>query len=487
MVYQFQFVNIIASLAIYAVISAVIFFVLRATKKVKKYRFKIWGICSILLILAGAALQLGEGFYAKPVNVSQTFSELYSQQELKQDFKQVEECLLNENPLLFSNKKELELLFAEAYGKINSDMTQQEFYRLLSPLVAAVRCGHTNLSISQGMELAKKNASFFPLDVTLLGDRLYILQDDAENGITAGDEIIEINGKSSGEIVKTLLKNISHDGNNESKSRYIISRHFNSRFFDYIDSSESFDVKLNSGKKGIYQSKLLAAYSEEYNTTAWSLHMAEAKDGRYYDSKIYDDYAVLTIQVFFEEKDNKFAAFLNDFFAELAEKGIHKLVIDVRGNYGGGPEMARTLLSHLTEKELPYFDGELPSIYNLMGYQKPIQPAKSVYTGAVTVLTDGGCFSTTGHLLSLLKYHKMATLVGEESGGTFVCSDSSKDVVLKHTGIRLHYSTAVYRVAAEGLPKDEGVKPDIPVEYTLQDILLGQDPVMQAALTSMDV
>lgn len=486
MVYQFQYINIIAALAIYAVISAVIFFVLRAIK-VKKHRFKVWGIWSIGFLLAGAILQLAGASFVKPVNVSGAFTEVYSPQELKRDFKQAEECLLNKNPLLFSNKKELEPLFAQAYSKIDSDMTQLEFYRLLNPLVAAVRCGHTNLSISQGLELAKKNTGFFPLEVTLLGDRLYVTQDDATNGITAGDEIIEINGNSSGEIVKTLLLNVSHDGNNESKSRYIISRHFNSRFYDYIDSFESFEVKLSNEKKGTYQSRLQAAYREEYNTTAWSLHMAEANDGKYYDGKLYDDYAVLTIQVFFEEKDNKFEPFLNNFFEQLSQKGIQKLVIDLRGNYGGGPEMARTLLSHLTAKELPYFNCNLPMVYDLMGYQKPVQPAKSVYNGAVTVLTDGGCFSTTGHLLSLLKYHKLATLVGSESGGTFVCSDSSEDVVLEHTGLRLHYSTAVYQVAAEGLPKEEGVKPDIPVAYTLQDILLRQDPVMQAALESMNV
>jgi C-terminal processing protease CtpA/Prc len=49
----------------------------------------------------------------------------------------------------------------------------------------------------------------------------------------------------------------------------------------------------------------------------------------------------------------------------------------------------------------------------------------------------------------------------------------------------LRYSTAVFQTAVEGFEEGIGIEPDIPVEWTLDDYLEGNDPVVDAAHLSI--
>lgn len=156
-------------------------------------------------------------------------------------------------------------------------MTELQFYRLINPVVTAVHCGHTNLSISEELLIEREGAMFLPIKVTLINDKLFALEDDVEAGLTAGDEIVSINGKSSKEIINQLISNTSGDGDSEAKSRYIISKHFNSKYYDFVDRSERFQV-VRMNPQGIQKTmELKAKPRAAFNTTAWELHFTEYK------------------------------------------------------------------------------------------------------------------------------------------------------------------------------------------------------------------
>jgi len=455
------------------------------TKRWKHSRKKIMGVWGLAWLLSAVLLFAG-GAFGRFVEVQAVDTKTYTRRQLTQDLRQLERYITKQNPLFFADRGALDRHFAAAYDRIEDDMTELDFYRLVNPIVVAAGCGHTNLSVSEALEINRADtARFFPLKVTLIGDTLYVMEDDADNNIRTGNEVISINGKTSGEIVRTLSDNISGDSTNQAKPRYIIARHFNSRFYDFVDDSDSFTVVLADRDGAEKEAVLEAEYRSEFNTSAWALHFSDVRNGHLYKSAVYDEYAVLTVHFFMEEADNAFAPFLDDFFAELKNRDIGKLIIDMRGNFGGSPEMSRTLLSHLITGETEYFASGLPLMYNLMGYQKPIAPSDVTYDGNTVILTDGACFSTTGHFCAFAKYHNLATLVGSETGGTYVCTDSSKDTALNHTRLRLHYSTQVYQVAVEGFSPDEGVMPDIYVTPSIDDILNDEDVQMQRALAEL--
>lgn len=471
------FMVVFVILTIVLVIMLTIF---RKKLKGKKIRIMVgWGSTMLLVFI----ILFMTGTFGRFVNVEKVDSKEYKKSELVEDLRQVENCIFRENPFIFTDEEEVKSAFADTYGQIEEGMTELEFYRLINPLVVKVNCGHTNLSISRALQKNREEtAVYFPLKVTLVDNEFYFLEGSNSSGIMAGDQLKSINGKSSSQILQILLDNISGDGDNEAKKRYIISKHFNNKFFDFVDNSSSFDLEYVDSDGNLKKTRLEAEYRREFNTSAWELHFNEYQDGNHYEGKVFDDYAVLTVRVFMSEKDEKFSLFLEDFFLSLKENHISKLLIDLRGNFGGSPDLSKNLLSYLVSKETVYLTGELPFLQNLLGFKRPIIPAENRFSGELLVLTDGAVFSTAGHFCAIVKYHKLGTLLGSRTAGTFVCTDSSKDTVLANTRLCLHYSTLAYQVAVEGFSINEGIEPDVKVELGMDSILNNRDIQMERAL-----
>jgi C-terminal processing protease CtpA/Prc len=106
-----------------------------------------------------------------------------------------------------------------------------------------------------------------------------------------------------------------------------------------------------------------------------------------------------------------------------------------------------------------------------------------VFTGELFVLIDGGCFSSTGHLSALLKYHGAGIFIGVETGGSFACNDASEGYTLKHTGLRIGLPRMTFRVATRGLAKGRGILPDHEIEPTIDDLISGRDVVREKAVS----
>jgi hypothetical protein len=461
------------------------FIILR--KNLQGKRIKILGVWTFLWLIT-ALLLFNTGFFGSYIDVEAAKNKTYSSEELTQDLKQVETTIMDGNPLFFADRENLEVDFLKSYDLIEDGMTELEFYRLINPLIVDIYCGHTNLYISEALEKNREeNAKFFPLKVTLLNDQLYILEDDQESGIKSGSEIKSINGLNSKKIIEKLIENISGDGDGEAKQRYIISKYFNSRLYDFVDNSDKFIVEYINQTGNKMTTNLNAKHNNDYNLNSWSLHFADYKDGNYYDNKIFDDYALLDVNVFMQERGEKFDSFLDKFFLNLKEKEISNLIIDLRGNFGADPFMSKTLLSYLINKETDYLTDDLPFLQRLLGFTDPIKPADNNFEGEIILITDGANFSTAAHFCSFFKYHKLGTILGSETGGSYICTDSSKDIVLSNTRMRLHYSTLVYELAVEGLPMNKGIKPDITVKEDINTILNRRDPQLERSLELLGI
>ena len=162
------------------------------------------------------------------------------------------------------------------------------------------------------------------------------------------------------------------------------------------------------------------------------------------------------------------------FSTRWPSRGVRDLVLDLRGNGGGDPYNAASLLEKLITKETAYFDAGTSGYADL----RAIQPARNGFTGNLYVLIDGGCFSTTGHLCSLLRFHGIGIFIGEETGGSFTCTDNSREIVLRNTGLVLRLSTTVFSTEVSGLTPGRGISADHEVVSTIDDRLAGIDAAM---------
>src|SRR5690554_537493 len=337
-----------------------------------------------------------------PLSVEQR---TYPLSQLQKDFRQFRKVIEKKHPKLYVDPQELSELFATQYKSLRDEMTELEFYRVLSPLVGKLHCGHTNLMVSKAYEdYLLENGRYLPVLIRVINDRAYVLQDLSGQGIPEGSELIMINGKRTAEIIMSLLSNLTADGYNTSKKYHIVNNWFNGIYHYYIDNSSRFTLVYRSAEDNqIFTKTVDGIKNQQMHMTTMSIYYPRGND--LYTKAIADDYAILTIKSFSLNNKKKYKAFIDGFFQELAEKEISHLILDLRDNWGGNPYYASYLLSYLISTPTLYFDKEVPFYY--AKYKKPLKPAEHRFTGRVYTLINGASFSTTGHLCSLLRFHNI--------------------------------------------------------------------------------
>ncbi|MFH2037673.1 MAG: S41 family peptidase [Candidatus Zixiibacteriota bacterium] len=408
----------------------------------------------------------------------------YSVTELREDFLQLKKLINENHPKYFTNISQLNSTFDSQFAKINDSMTEIEFMRLLGPVISAVKCGHMRMYTPEATyQYLVDSARIIPLEIKVINDTLYVIFNcSADSEIKPGWIVKSINGHSSQSIINNLKNCYSADGDNETYKYYNINLGFNTRYYIYIDKSNTFDIAFINPATGTeIGKKLNGIIHTEYLHIKDSLnvHREQYKDIRTFFADD-DSYAVLDINTFvFYESLDSFTIPVRQFFIDLREQKINSLILDVRDNDGGDPNPAVFLLSYLLKNPAPYFSYDTPFYDDL---KKPIQLSEYRFDGDLYILINGFCFSTTGHLLSLLKYYNRGTIIGEESGGSYACNDASGEYYLSNTGIRINLPRRTFKTAVDGLTKGRGIIPDIKIKPTIADLINGRDPVMENAV-----
>ena len=185
-----------------------------------------------------------------------------------------------------------------------------------------------------------------------------------------------------------------------------------------------------------------------------------------YDGKT----AIITVTRF----DNNTGTMVQGFAKEFADKGIKKVILDLRGNGGGYVSAARDLLSL-------WLDGEKILIQKSKHFGND---ATSAATGRALlkdmktiVLVNGSTASASEIVAGALQDYGKATIVGEKTYGKGVVQnlyDLSGGTVLKVT-------TAEWYTPKDRSINKTGIVPDVEVERTYEDINAMRDPQMDKA------
>jgi hypothetical protein len=398
----------------------------------------------------------------------------YSKEELEADANQLLNIIKSYSPMLYTDEEELTSKYDYAVSQLEDDMTGLEFVRLMKPVIAAIRCGHTHIYANWNWDAI----ILVPLGIKVIDGRLFVADSAIVTKIPMGSEVLSINGNPSADILEKMLNGISADGYNETSKIDTINRMFPREYMFHIEYVNDFEVKYITPDGAVKTDTVSGMNSDRVRNKLWK------SSSKLFESEFHDDYAVLTVRSFNPNSRNTiedYNGFFDEFFKELSQKGITEMILDVRGNSGGDPKISSHLFSYLQKEPQPYFAPESPNYYP--GLEDPLIMPENNYMGNLYTLIDGGCFSSAGHFLSLLKYHEIGTMIGVESGAHYVCTDSSRDRTLKNTGINLHYSTEAWKVAVEGLEPGRGIMPDHEISVTIEDYIEDNDPAMDYALS----
>jgi hypothetical protein len=412
----------------------------------------------------------------------------------------------------YTSKGEFNDEFTRATNRVADSIKIIEFANLIVPIISKIRCGHTFSLISYINSTTKA----IPVDVKIIDDKLFVLSNlSLQTEPKPGSELIEINGIALTNLLTNLRTKEVADGFVSTTKDRNIERFFKWYFAMYFNQPDSFRIKFRSGESSEIKVATLASLKDsEIERNRGTQNKLKPLDFRI--DKV-NDLAVLRISSFMTNQIKKnhkqnFKKIVKRAFAEIKEKKIENLVIDIRDNTGGMAFATPFLYTYLGTKDFKFksklvfhhgyrfsnpeylnrskfndwFNRHFMRKINDTTYEwtlhnntrKLYAIKKNAFKGQLFVLQNGMTASGAAEFATLVHYNHRGTIVGEESGGDYNGINGYDRTYLRLPNSKIGVTIAGYRSI---MPWDEkqyfghGVPVDYEVHSQITDLVNGQD------------
>lgn len=386
-----------------------------------------------------------------------------------------------------------------------------------------IGCGHTYMARVKS-KTKQKSKYALPFQVFCQKDRIWAISgvDSVKTDIIpAGAEILSIGNYKSADLIATMRRHQPSDGYNTTFQGRVINRdlYFNYLFMKYF-STDSVQFIRWADRAGIeHYQKVKCLLEDELvgsetksDTTIKVIHRSKKVPQFFFYHPEHDSIGVLKLNTFSGRAGTKL---FQKAITDLNQKKTPYLVIDLRDNTGGNFSSSINLIRYISNQSfkiefsrrlfrswrhhLPkQYLGRVASFANL-GLLRVFPPKikhgktyrtikykpskKHHYNGQVFVLINGMSFSASSQTATFLKENSNAIIIGEETGGGSRAINGMQIPVLRLPESRLLIHIPQVHLKYQ-LGKDEGkgVMPDIPINYTLDDVLAHKKLEWEAVL-----
>ena len=249
-------------------------------------------------------------------------------------------------------------------------------------------------------------------------------------GILAGDVVVEVNGVSTGgKTVDQVTSEIRGEAGTSVRLKILRNKEF-----------------------------------KDFNVTREKINNPSV------ELNIYGDIAILKVSRF----DSESGSLAKKYAREIKDKGINKMILDLRGNGGGYVTAARDIASLWLEKNslvVVEKSGNQVKEEVRAGSDNSLKGVKTI------VLSDSGSASASEIVIGALKDNRVATILGEQSFG----KGSVQQPIEINNGSLLKVTIARWYTPSGANITNEGIKPDVVLEMTVEDINAGRDPQLDGA------
>lgn len=408
--------------------------------------------------------------------------------------------------------------------------TLGDFYLALMSFTASIRCGHSfpnpaNQTPAVATALFD-NPDRLPFAFVWLDRRMIVTADlGSGHNLPKGSEIVAIDGVGTRDMLAKMLPYARTDGRNDARkiADLGIPGDADQPTFDVLrallfpSSRQSAGVVIRAGGR----TRILACPLMTASARNAALRHP-LKDSPYgWTFELRDDVGVLTMPtwaVFHEKWD--WRGYIDASMGTAIDRKLSGIVIDIRENGGGldcgaaiiarlikAPLAANSYSRHVRYRKLPdrlspylkTWDRSFkdwgasaigPDAAGFYALARPaaafdtdiIQPAGRRFAGKVAVLVGPKNASATFGFASLLKRYKLATSIGEQTGGNRrgINGGAFFFVGLPASGIEVDLPLIAYW--PDTPQPDGGLMPDITVAARAADIQAGQDRQVAQAI-----
>jgi hypothetical protein len=411
--------------------------------------------------------------------------------------------------------------FDRGYAELKDSMTEPQFRKILSFVIAKVRCGHTSVGASKNYAAYLDTAKLrqFPLILKFWADTMAVIGNlnRHDSILKRGTLIYSIDGRTARQLTDTIFPYIVTDGYNlTGKYQYLSSGlHFSSWYKDLFGIDSSYDIRYRDSA-GVDRETHIPVYDPREDTTRRSLgrelmpgtgqkrppnHRRRKARELLFTRNLQLDTAThsafLTLNTF--EHGFHLKSWFRHSFRTIRENQVKNLVIDVRTNGGGDAGISTLLTRYLIDKKFKIGDSlytirrhskydryiQHGLIYDMLSYFTSRRRSDGLYhfryfehhyyspvkedhfDGSVYILTGGYSFSATCLFAGALK----------ETGGGFYGNTAwmIPDVTLPITKVRFRLPRYRLVVDRDRVKDGRGVMPDVPALPTVEALSKGVD------------
>ncbi len=424
---------------------------------------------------------------------------------------------------------EMDSIFNHFQKIFSQTLSYQEAFLNFTRLTSAIQCGHTfpNFYNQNGFvqEVVLNQKDKLPFAFIVLDQKMIITESIARGiDLPRGTEILAIDGVPAKILLQETASLVKADGANDAKRYTDLTTFGVANYFEMFDcyfpllyppANQNYSLTVRQPNKGKTEEVTVETVSRMERANAltekfpdlptssdqlWKLEFWE-NNTAYLQLGTFD-----VFQLSFEWKE-----FLNNAFKEIKKGKSENLVLDIRGNEGGQDEILLFLGEHLTtvpftpfqRKDLvryqkisdeiepylttwdnSYFDltkitQPFDSEYYAFNKQEPlvVKASSNGFKGDTYLLINAANSSATFYFAEIAKENKLATLIGETTGGSQKGLNGGTMFFLRLPNSQIEIDLPIIGAFSDEKPYG-GIIPDIIVAQSIEDIINGADQVI---------
>lgn len=435
-----------------------------------------------------------------------------------------------------AGRKQMDRAFGRLEERVKRPIETAELYRLISLVLAEVRCNHTKGEQPPELEAWRQDhASHLPFRFQIVAGKMIVVAvDPSQTGLVVGAEITQINGRPVTSLITTLGAYVPLDGQTTwsratslANDSDLMGSDFD-HFYPYLfGPATEFDLQFKApGETRVTRAQQRPLSFKAWQTLSWPgpAFRPNFSETTFWRS-LNQETAYLKVSTFVNyRKPVDAPAFYDKIFLEINTSGAQHLIVDLRDNGGGSGDATYALADFLAQKpyvwnkaisykavrygDLPnYIDtwGDRDAIFNppLTNFKQvgesfqetpptspeellPRMPAANAFKGRVTILTSPMNGSGSTMLIAKLRDLGRVSLVGGRSGGSGDGPTAGRifNVKLPNSGIQIRVPNAFNQMQVQDFERQGGITPDIAVERSVTDLRLGRDSVLATAISA---
>ena len=459
----------------------------------------------------------------QPRTIAQTFSPGQARQDLS--FLKRKLDLLHPGMGYYTPQPRMEQLYDSLYNRLTTPMDYQTFFHHVSPLVSAIKDGHTNLNHRKNY--ISRNTRFIPFFIRPVGSQYYISHNvSTDTNLRRGTELLTINNRTVTDLHRELMEHdhSGSDGDNLTGRRQWSLVQFADYYAAWFGSVDSIAITYRlPGDTLVRKTSLRCPTLHGFRATLHRRYQFEIDHRPNLSVRVVDTLtrtAVLRVSSFMGIKKMDpfqwaFNRRLKRAFREVKRQNIQNLVVDMQGNGGGivlnsarllrywmpgsftimeHEEMKRAARAELVTRWNPlsalnfsmkYRSTNAGSFVSRSANYHYRPRRRTAFAGNLYFLMNGASFSAATSVLAKTLDAGMGTFIGEASGSAYWGDFAGhfKTVTLPNSRmqVRIPLKKLTHAVVAE---RANGftVEPDFTVVRTYDDLLTNRDYILAYTL-----